>query len=33
LHLPDQRQMVVTYHADPGSPSEESMRLLDSLTS
>jgi transcriptional regulator with XRE-family HTH domain len=33
LHLPDQRQMVVTYHADPGSPAEESLRLLASLTS
>ena len=33
LHLPDQRQMIVTYHADPGSPSEESLRLLASLTS
>src|ERR1700744_661718 len=31
LHLPDQRQMIVTYHADPGSPSEESLRLLASL--
>jgi transcriptional regulator with XRE-family HTH domain len=31
LHLPDQRQMVVTYHADPGSPSEEKLRLLASL--
>ncbi|HZN80799.1 MAG TPA: helix-turn-helix transcriptional regulator [Mycobacterium sp.] len=33
LHLPEQRQMIVTYHADPGSPSEESLRLLASLTS
>jgi transcriptional regulator with XRE-family HTH domain len=33
LHLPDQRQMLVTYHADPGSPSEESLRLLASLAS
>jgi transcriptional regulator with XRE-family HTH domain len=33
LHLPDQRQMIVTYHADPGSSSEESLRLLASLTS
>jgi transcriptional regulator with XRE-family HTH domain len=33
LHMPDQRQMIVTYHADPGSPSEESLRLLTSLTS
>jgi MmyB-like transcription regulator ligand binding domain len=33
LHLPDRRQMIVTYHADPGSPSEESLRLLASLTS
>ena len=32
LHLPDQRQMVVTYHADPGSPSEDGLRLLTSLT-
>lgn len=32
-HLPDQRQMFVTYHADPGSPSEESLRLLASLAS
>jgi hypothetical protein len=32
LHLPDHRQMVVTYHADPGSSSEESLRLLASLT-
>jgi transcriptional regulator with XRE-family HTH domain len=32
LHLPEQRQMVVTYHADPGSPSEEGLRLLTSLT-
>src|ERR1700737_1565342 len=31
LHLPDQRQMIVTYHADPGSPSEENLRLLASL--
>src|SRR6201992_59160 len=31
LHLLDQRQMIVTYHADPGSPSEESLRLLASL--
>ena len=31
LHLPDQRLMVVTYHADPDSPSEESLRLLASL--
>jgi transcriptional regulator with XRE-family HTH domain len=33
LHLPDQRQILVTYHADPGSPSEESLCLLTSLTS
>jgi hypothetical protein len=33
LHLPDRRQMIVTYHADPASPSEESLRLLASLTS
>jgi transcriptional regulator with XRE-family HTH domain len=33
LHLHDQRQMIVTYHADPGSPSEESLCLLTSLTS
>jgi transcriptional regulator with XRE-family HTH domain len=32
LHLPERRQMIVTYHADPGSPSEESLRLLASLT-
>ena len=31
LHLPDQRQMIITYHADPGSPSEENLRLLASL--
>jgi hypothetical protein len=31
LHLPDPRQMIVTYHADPGSPSEENLRLLASL--
>ena len=31
LHLPDQRQILVTYHADPGSLSEESLRLLASL--
>jgi hypothetical protein len=30
LHLPEQRQMIVTYHADPGSPSEDSLRLLTS---
>jgi transcriptional regulator with XRE-family HTH domain len=33
LHLPDQHQMIVTYHADPGSTSQESLRLLASLTS
>ena len=33
LHLPDQRQILVTYHADPGSRAEESLRLLASLTS
>ncbi|HEY1442062.1 MAG TPA: XRE family transcriptional regulator, partial [Mycobacterium sp.] len=33
LHLPDQRQMIITYHADPGSPSEENLRLLASLAS
>ena len=33
LHLPEQRQMIVTYHADPGSPSEEGLRLLASLNS
>jgi transcriptional regulator with XRE-family HTH domain len=33
LHLPDQRQILVTYHAEPGSPSEESLRLLAGLTS
>jgi len=32
LHLPDQRQILVTYHADPGTPAEESLRLLASLT-
>jgi hypothetical protein len=32
LHLPDQRQILVTYHADPGSRAEESLRLLASLT-
>jgi transcriptional regulator with XRE-family HTH domain len=31
LHLPDQHQILVTYHADPDSPSEESLRLLASL--
>jgi transcriptional regulator with XRE-family HTH domain len=33
LHLADQRQILVTYHADPGSPSEESLCLLTSLNS
>jgi hypothetical protein len=33
LHLPDQRQIIVAYHAEPGSPSEEGLRLLASLTS
>src|ERR1700742_3432201 len=33
LHLPDQRQLLATYHADPGSPSEQSLCLLASLTS
>jgi transcriptional regulator with XRE-family HTH domain len=33
LHLPDQRQILVTYHAEPGSPSEEGLALLASLTS
>jgi hypothetical protein len=33
VHLPDQRQILVTYHAEPGSPSEESLRLLPSLVS
>jgi transcriptional regulator with XRE-family HTH domain len=33
LHLPEQHQMIVTYHADPGSPSEENLRLLASLAS
>jgi len=28
LHLPDQRQILVAYHADPGSPFEESLRLI-----
>jgi len=28
LHLPDQRQILVTYYAEPGSSSEESLRLL-----
>jgi len=32
LHLLEQRQMIVTYHADPGSPSEDSLRLLASQT-
>jgi hypothetical protein len=32
LHLPDQRQILVTYHADPGTQAEESLRLLASLT-
>jgi transcriptional regulator with XRE-family HTH domain len=31
LHLPEQRQMIITYHADPGSSSEENLRLLASL--
>jgi transcriptional regulator with XRE-family HTH domain len=31
MHLPEQRQMLVTYHADPGSPSEQSLSLLASL--
>ena len=31
LHLPDHRQMLVTYHADRGSPSEQSLRLLVSI--
>jgi transcriptional regulator with XRE-family HTH domain len=31
LHLPDQHQILVTYHADPDSPSEEGLRLLASL--
>jgi transcriptional regulator with XRE-family HTH domain len=31
LHLPDQHQILVTYHADPDSPAEESLRLLASL--
>src|SRR6476646_7878206 len=33
LHLPDQRQMIITYHADPGSPSDPDLRLLASLAS
>jgi transcriptional regulator with XRE-family HTH domain len=33
LHRADQRQILVTYHADPGSQSEESLCLLTSLTS
>jgi transcriptional regulator with XRE-family HTH domain len=33
LHLPDQRQILVTYHAEPGSPSEERLRLLLGLAS
>jgi transcriptional regulator with XRE-family HTH domain len=33
MHLQDQRQILVTYHADPGSPAEESLCLLTSLTS
>ena len=28
LHLPDQRQILVTYYAEPGSPSDESLRRL-----
>jgi transcriptional regulator with XRE-family HTH domain len=31
LHLMDQRQILVIYHADPGSPGEANMRLLASL--
>ncbi|MDT5348468.1 MAG: hypothetical protein QOH91_1755 [Mycobacterium sp.] len=33
LHLQDQHQILVTYHADPGSPAEESLCLLASLGS
>jgi hypothetical protein len=33
LHLPDQRQILVTYHAEPGSPSEERLRTLPGLAS
>jgi transcriptional regulator with XRE-family HTH domain len=33
LHLPDQRQILVTYHAEPGSPSEERLRMLPGLAS
>jgi transcriptional regulator with XRE-family HTH domain len=33
LHLADQRQILVTFHADPGSPAEESLCLLTSLNS
>ncbi|MGA7053710.1 MAG: helix-turn-helix transcriptional regulator [Mycobacterium sp.] len=33
LHLPDQRQILVSFHADPGSRFEESLRLLAGLTS
>jgi transcriptional regulator with XRE-family HTH domain len=33
LHLPDQRQILVTYHGEPGSPSEERLRLLPGLVS
>jgi transcriptional regulator with XRE-family HTH domain len=29
--LPDTRQLLVGYYAEPGSPSEESLRLLSSL--
>jgi hypothetical protein len=32
-HLLDQRQILVTYHADPGSLSEERVRILASLSS
>jgi transcriptional regulator with XRE-family HTH domain len=33
LHLPDQRQILVAYYAEPGSPSENSLRMLPSLVS
>ena len=33
VHLPDQHQILVTYHAQPGSSSEECLRLLATLSS
>jgi hypothetical protein len=29
--LPEPRQLLVVYHAEPGSPSEERLQLLASL--